>query len=80
MHRFNDTLKQEIYNAINDWTDNSISSEKLDDYFEDTCSIWNGYEELKFYLEEDGEDVEIKELINSDWCVELSNGEVMMLG
>lgn len=80
MYRFNECIKQEIYNAINIWTEGSVSSEKLDDYFEDTCSIWNGYEELKFYLEEDGEEIDIKELKKEDWCVQLSDGRVMMLG
>lgn len=80
MYRFDDKIKKEIYNAINVWTGNEKTEKECDKYFEDCCSIWDGYEEIKFYLEEDGEKIDIQELMDSEWCIELSSGGVMMLG
>ena len=81
MDRFKNYIYDEIFNYILKWTNyTDTSKDFIEVYFDDCCSIWDGYEEVKFYLEEDGETISLEELKDCDWCVELSNGEVLMLG
>lgn len=71
----------EVFNAILKWTDGANDCKSfIENYFEDCCSIWDGYEDIKSYIEEDGEHITIDELKECQWCVGLYNGEVLMLG
>lgn len=80
MYRFEQCIKEEIIKHIQIWTEKEMSHEDAEIYFEDCCSIWNSIYELKYYLEEDGEIIDLNELAKEDWVVFLSNGDVMMLG
>lgn len=76
-----DILKDEIHNIIKVWT-NKLDADYnwTQEYFEGCCSIWSSIEELQCIFEDEGEFISIEDLKTSNWCVELSNGEVLMLG
>lgn len=80
MERFDKNIKEEIIQSILKWNEKDMNEKEIEDYFEDCCSIWNSIYEIKFYFDEDNEDMSINELAKQEWIVFLSNGEVLMLG
>jgi hypothetical protein len=74
-------IKKEVIKAVRLWKEKSdMSIYDIEIYCEDTCSLWNSLEELIEYFNEDGESITEEELKNARWCIELSNGEYMMMG
>lgn len=80
MERFNKKIQNEIKFFIQQWNNQKMNNKEIERYFDNCCSVYNGYHDLKMYIEEDGEKISIQGLKECNWCKKLSNNMVIMFG